>query len=172
MKLTTALALVLFVLQPVLSMASLPENKSKIVTPSCLDEHNNTLAVDNQNVILWKTTTPNQTLKRSHVSGVIVKLYPDHSGHTHFSAKIGPNANDTVEVIYNMSFGQIKNLNVGMNIEACGDYITSNAPAGGYEASPDGAIVHWIHETNDANKHKAGFLIINQALYGYPNQPL
>lgn len=136
-------------------------------TPECDDDHGNSLSVDNEDVLLWKTTTANQTLKRAHISGKVVALYPDHNGHTHFSAQIGPNRTDTIEVIYNISFGMIKSLTPGMTVEACGDYITSIAPAGIYQASPDKAIIHWIHKTDNPNKHRGGFLIINGTLYGF-----
>ena len=145
--------------------------------PPCLDERGNTLGVDNADAVLWKTTTPNQTLKRGHIAGIISKLYPDHNGHTHFEAKLGPSANETIEVIYNMSFGQINGLSVGQTVEACGDYITSTAPAGGYVASPDGAIIHWIH-MNPGRGHESGFLMIEGTVFGQnlpaggpPNHP-
>lgn len=138
-----------------------------ISIPHCLDDHNNELRVDNQSVLLWKRTTPNQTLKRSHLAGPIVRRYPDINKHIHFSVKIGPAPQDTIEVVYNIDFGPIKNIAVGMMVEACGDYITSNAPTPLHpKPSPDRAIIHWVHKTMNPAKHKGGFLVVNKGLYG------
>ena len=119
----------------------------------------------NDQVIAWKTSTPNQHLERGHVAGIIKEVYPDRNGHTHFSIKIGNGPKDTIEVIYNVEFGAIPNLATGMQVEACGDYITSTAATLQYQASPDDAIIHYIHKSTSRN-HRNGFLMINGALCG------
>jgi len=136
--------------------------------PACLDDNGSVIAVIDDQVVQWKTSEPNGQLLRAHISGPIVKLYPNQSGHAHFSVKIGTGPKDTLEVIYNLSFGAIAHVAVGMQVEACGDFINSYAPENGYQASPDGAIIHWIHKS-DSQSHKGGFLEINGVLYGQGN---
>ena len=136
--------------------------------PACLETNGQVIPVIDDQVIKWKTTTPNQYLARAHISGIIQKLYPMRSGHAHFSIKIGPAANDTIEVIYNVSFGALPTLAAGMQVETCGDYITSTAQSGSYQASPDGAIIHWIHKAMN-NRHLSGYLAINGVTYGLLN---
>lgn len=126
------------------------------------------LPIDDQEVLGWKTSTKNQFLARAHVEGTLTKVYADETGHAHFEIELGSGSNDGLEVIYNLSFGALPQLHEGMHVEACGDYITSNAPAGGYQASPDGAIIHWIHKSNDAS-HDSGFLAIDGVVYGEGN---
>lgn len=124
-----------------------------------------TLAVNNSQVINWKTTTRNQFQSRGHVQGKLINVYPDHSGHNHFEVQIGSNQSDTIEIIYNQSFGAIPTIAPGADVEACGDYITSNAPTGHYPASPDGAILHWVHAATSSG-HPSGFVAIDGVVYG------
>jgi hypothetical protein len=130
--------------------------------PDCMD-HGQILPLNNAQVLSWKSTTANQFLARGHISGTLGKIYPDHSGHNHFQVIIGSNPNDTIEVIYNQSFGALAPLNPGSVIEACGDYITSNA-ASKYPASPDGAILHWVHK--GTGSHDGGYVDIDGDLDG------
>jgi uncharacterized protein DUF3465 len=124
-----------------------------------------TLAPNEAQVINWKNTSQNQFHSRAHVVGTLVQQYPDHSGHHHFKVKIGPNTSDTVEVIYNESFGALPQVQPGSQIEACGDYITSKKKSGPYPASPDGAIIHWVHRAPNSN-HDSGFLIVDGIVCG------
>jgi hypothetical protein len=130
------------------------------------------LAINNAQVLQWKRTTENQRHERGHVQGNVVRVYPDRNGHEHFAIQIGPDqAHDTVEIIYNQDFGAVPDPQVGMAVEACGDYITSTAPSPGpngqvYPASPDGAIVHWVHMAPDRSGHHSGFLMVNGVLTG------
>ena len=133
--------------------------------PDCL-ENGKAIPVDNAEVIQWKSTTPNQTLKRAHVEGTVDRVFPTRNGHNHFKIKIGPNADDTLEVVYNVSFGALPSIHEGLPIEACGDYITSTQAADGYEASPSGAIIHWIHRTTNPKKHDGGYVTVDGKLFG------
>jgi hypothetical protein len=135
--------------------------------PECLDDSGNVLPVDDLQAIHFKTGTPNGATSRAHVSGPITKIYPNASGHDHFEITLSNNPGDTLEVVYNISFGALPTLKVGMTVEACGDFINAYAPENGYQASPDGALIHWIHRTNSA--HPAGFTIVNGVLYGQGN---
>ena len=135
--------------------------------PACLDDNGNELPVDDAQAIEYKTSTPNGSTSRVHAAGPITKIYPDQNGHNHFEISLGNAAGDTLEVVYNISFGALPTLELGMSVEVCGDFINSYAPENGYQASPDGAIIHWIHKTNSS--HPAGFTIIDGVLYGQGN---
>ena len=91
------------------------------------------------------------------------QIFPDHSGHRHFSLKIGPADDNHIEVIYNLSFGNLPVPHLGDNVEACGDYITSIAQTGSYPPSPDGAIIHWVHRSPSG--HDSGYVILNGTKY-------
>ena len=134
-------------------------------TPSCL-AGGQELLVNNEAVLNWKTNTKNQYRNRGHIKGTLVKHLPDHSGHHHYEVQIGSNQNDLIEVIYNEQFGPVPAANAGAEFEACGDYITSNAPAGHFPASPDGAIVHWVHQSPNPKSHDSGYLIVNGVVCG------
>ncbi len=146
---------------------SKPVPHPPVSSQHCIDTNGKELNDDPGKVINWKLSTANQFKARARVSGTISKIFSDQNGHNHFEIKIGPNDNDTLEVIYNISFGSLGSIKTGMNVDTCGDYITSNAPTGTYPASPDGAIIHWIHATNNPQKHLGGFLIIDNVVYGY-----
>ncbi|MGZ3697557.1 MAG: hypothetical protein ACXWPM_09985 [Bdellovibrionota bacterium] len=124
------------------------------------------LPVNNSQVLHWKRTTPNQYHDRAHVQGPVVQDYDDRNGHTHFEIKIGNGPDDTIEVIYNTEFGAMPHPAQGTMVEACGDYITSNAQSGPNPASPDGAIVHWVHQSPTPQNHPSGFVMLNGSLYG------
>jgi hypothetical protein len=140
-------------LLPILALAS----------PDCLDR-GTPLPVDNAKVIAWKSTTQNQFQARAHLQGPIKQVYPDHSGHHHFEIQLDDA--DTIEIIFNEDFGAVPTLHAGMQVEACGDYITSIAQSGPYPASPDGAIVHWVHMSPNLSRHPSGYLVIDSVLYG------
>lgn len=134
--------------------------------PNCLGSQGQSLPEMDAQVILWKTTTPNQFLARAHIVGAISDIYPDHNGHTHFAVIFNARPQDNLEIVYNQSFGMLPHLAVGMTVEACGDYITSDAPTTQYPASPAGAILHWIHRNPKGAGHPSGYLMINGSVYG------
>lgn len=133
-------------------------------TPNCLGQQGQVLAVNDNQVITYKSSTPNQFLARAHIQGILEHAYADKTGHNHFEVKIGPRPQDNIEVVYNQSFGPLPTLAPGMTIEACGDYITSNAPTSRYPASPDGAIIHWVHRSTGG--HAGGYVVVNGVLCG------
>lgn len=124
------------------------------------------LLVNNEAVLAWKRTTKNQYHNRAHIQGTLVNVYPDHSGHHHYEVKIGLNSNDLIEVIYNEQFGKVPPIKLGASFEACGDYITSNAAVGHFTASPDGAIVHWVHKSPNPQAHDSGFIAVDGVVCG------
>lgn len=137
---------------------------ASVSTPDCIDG-GAPLAVNNDTILNWKQTTANQFKARGHILGSLQKIYPDHTGHTHFEVKIGAGNKDTIEVIYNEEFGRMPDLVIGMKVEACGDYITSNKPGRSYPASPDGAILHWVHKAMGGS-HPGGYVTLNGVVYG------
>ncbi len=148
--------------------------KPKPPTPSpkppaqvqCVD-HGKNLDIINEQVLIWKEQTPNQFLARARVKGLLTKNYGRRNGHEHFQIQLGKDFNSTLEVIYNEDFGALPELVPGASVEACGDYITSDAPTSQYPASPDGAIIHWVHRSNNEKKHNSGYVIINGKVFGY-----
>lgn len=137
-------------------------------TLDCLDK-SQPVPIDNAEVLNWKDSTNNQFLARAHIEGTLTKVYPQKSGHTHFEVKIGPKPTDTIEAVYNNSFGKLPALKSNMKIEACGDYITSTQETPQYPPSPDGAIIHWIHRNPKPSGHDSGFLMIDGVPYGQGN---
>jgi len=136
-------------------------------SPLCMSK-GQPLPLNNEQVLNWKHTSRNQFKSRGHIEGTVGKVYNDATGHRHFQIVIGSNANDTIEVIYNEKFGKIPGsaLQQGAHVETCGDYITSNSKAGRYNASPDGAIIHWVHESTNS-RHDSGYVMIEGQVYGF-----
>jgi hypothetical protein len=137
--------------------------------PSCLDNQGNQMAVDNSSAIVLKTSTPNEYLTRVHVSGTVTQQYESENGHAHFGISIGPNPTDTLEMVYNESFGPLPLPTPGMTVEACGDFINSFKATSQYPASPDGAIVHWVHKNPSGHGHPSGYLVMNGLVCGQGN---
>lgn len=129
--------------------------------PACYG-NSGPIPVINGQVLDWKTSTPNGTLLRAHVKGTVGTVYPDRNDHHHFSLQLG---SGSVEIVFNEDFGATPEIQTGMTIEACGDFINEFEPNNGYPASPDGAIVHWVHRSNSP-KHASGYLVIDGTLYG------
>ena len=135
-------------------------------SPPCVDGIGNELQIDNSRILKFKSSTPNQFLSRGMISGVVQDRYADRRSHYHFQVKIGPKPGDTLELIYNIHFGAINRIIPGMNVIACGDYITSNAPTEVYEPSPDGAILHWLHYSPRPERHPHGWLELDGEVFG------
>jgi hypothetical protein len=159
MKSKSRSALILSLLIPaVLFSAELP--------PECISD-GKAISINNETVLNWKKSTPNQFHGRGRVEGAINAVYPDRNGHNHVQIVIGKGQTDTIEVVYNEDFGRLPKLAVGMQAEACGDYITSNAATDRYQASPDGAIVHWVHKNpNRSSGHPNGYLMLDGFVFG------
>ena len=135
-----------------------------VAAPACLN-HGQTLTMNDDQVAQWKHTSANEYHDRGHVNGTVTSLYADETGHRHFQLTMNSSTPETIEIVYDLKFGALPPLKAGDMIEACGDYITSNAPYQGYPISPDGALIHWVHRTDTAS-HDAGFLTINGQVFG------
>jgi hypothetical protein len=149
------------------SLGALPSWGSGGQIPPCLDKNQNVIPIENERVLEMKKSTPNQYKTQSHVMGPITEIYPDSSKHQHFAIQLGQSPDEGLEVIYNIEFGDLPELKIGMMVEACGEYITSNAPSR-FPASPMGAIIHWVHinPRGGAKAHPSGFVAIDSYLYG------
>lgn len=133
----------------------------------CMDGHNMITMHNNQQVMYWKQSTPNNTKKRAFVSGVVESVDPDRNGHAHFYLRIGAGMGKLpiIEIVFNNSFGTLPKIYPGMKMEVCGDYITTLVQNGPYPPSPAGAIIHWVHESNSP-RHADGFVMIGDDIYG------
>jgi hypothetical protein len=162
MNLISTFKKVLFSFAILVSITPPSYSAETIVDDTCLS-NGKPIDVINEQVIQWKANTANAFLARARIQGTVDQVFPDHSGHRHFSLKIGPNPTDHIEVIYNLSFGNLPVPTIGMTAEACGDYITSIAQTGAYPPSPDGGIIHWVHRS--PHGHEAGYVILNGIKY-------
>lgn len=141
--------------------------------PECLDKQRQAIRGNsNEDVIRWKSTQKNQYLDRALVTGKFVRLLNNKTSHLHFDMELdarpdgsNPTSNH-LEVVYNREFGEIPNIREGAVVVACGDFINSFAQAGRYPPSPVGAIIHWVHKSNNVPKHSHGFVAIDGVVYG------
>jgi hypothetical protein len=140
--------------------------------PSCDANNGAPLSVDNARVVEFKFSTPNQFLERARVKGPVTRILGRRPSHDHFEIQIGPRQQDTLEVVFNRDFGNPA-VKLGDAVEACGDYITSNAPTPRYQASPSGAIIHWVHENPRNSGHPHGYVVVNgRYLHGFGRTPI
>lgn len=126
--------------------------------PPC-NAHGTLLQQNDSQVENWEDTAQHQFQGRAHIFGHIKQLYRDQTGHKHFSVQIGATSEDAVEIVYNETFGALPALSTGMEVEACGDFISVG------RQSPDTAIVHWVHKS-DTPSHDSGYVAINGVVYG------
>ncbi len=132
----------------------------------CLDKQRQSMTYNNSQVVTWESSTPDQYLDRGLVYGTIQTIYPNKTGHTHFALSMAGGGG--IEIIYNDEFGELPALKPGMQVIACGDYITVGPKA--RLPSPMPAILHWVHfnpGTRDGGRHPGGFLIIGGSPYGF-----
>ncbi len=139
------------------------------VPPPCRDKRKDILEIDNERALMVKKTKPDQTQVRARISGKVQKIYKDQTEHDHFSIQIGSKPGESVEVVYSQDFGKIpeERLKVGAVVEACGDFIVSKKKTKRYPPSPDGAIIHWVHRSNDPKRHPDGYVLVDRVLYGF-----
>jgi hypothetical protein len=140
--------------------------------PTCLDRNRQPIRGDNNDEVLrWKEETKNQYKDRALIDGVLVSVLLDRRSHLHLEVNLEGDERSTdprqhIEIVYNKAFGEVGDLQPGMPVQACGDYITSREQSGPYKPSPVGAIVHWVHKSNTPDRHSHGFLAIDGKLYG------
>ena len=124
---------------------------------------------NNDQVLQWKTSTRSGFTARAFIVGVLVAILTDQGAHLHLEVDLSNHGNgraEHLEVIYNKQFGEVPPLRLGMEVQACGDYITSTQVNNGYPPSPVGAIIHWIHMSPKPDRHPSGFLVIDGHLTG------
>jgi hypothetical protein len=136
--------------------------------PPCLDDQYRPLNIDNAHVLRLRESTQDQYKDRAFVNGVVTNVYADRTGHNHFALNLDSHPAGDIEIIYNQKFGRIPQIVPGMNVLACGDYITAGPRS--RLPSPMGAIIHWVHYNpgdRDGGKHPHGFIGVNGRIYGY-----
>jgi hypothetical protein len=124
---------------------------------------------NNEQVLRWKESTQSGYTARAFVVGVLVGILTDQGSHLHLEVDLSNKStarSEHLEFVYNKEFGEVPPLRIGMEIKACGDYITSTQRNGGYPPSPVGAIIHWIHMSPKPERHPSGFLVIDGKLTG------
>lgn len=129
-------------------------------------------SVNNEQVLQWKESTQSGYTGRAFVQGVVVGTLVDRGSHLHLEIDLSNVSNtrsDHLEVVYNKQFGEVPTYRQGSMVQACGDYITSTQRNGGYDPSPVGAIIHWIHMSPKENRHPSGFLAIDGQVTGLVN---
>ncbi len=143
--------------------------------PVCEDNRGRAMQPNNEQVLAWKTSTPNQYTDRGFITGTLVGVLLDKGSHLRLDVFVGPDRtggrNTDIELVYNRAFGDVRSqLRPGMQVAACGDFINAFAPTGRYPASPVGAILHWIHKKMRGS-HPNGFMMIDGQLYGQEDAP-
>jgi hypothetical protein len=141
---------------------------SSAQTVATCRDHGKVLADMDAQALQWKTTESSGFQARALLTGTVDEVFPDHTGHRHFSIKIGPGTEDRVEVIYNESFGAMPLPQTGTSVQACGDFIVATSQNGGYPPSPDGALIHWVHKSPHAS-HDDGYVVLDGVAYGNGN---
>ena len=140
--------------------------------PDCVDQ-GRVLSFNNQQALDWKADprVPSGFKEQLYVEGDVVEILPRRTGHDHFTIRIGAGSQDLIEVVYSNAFGELPEPSVGTHVAACGEYIKSVMPNGGYPASPAGAIIHWVHKnprlSPGRSGHDHGFVVVDGALYGW-----
>ncbi|MCO5141825.1 MAG: hypothetical protein M9962_01900 [Oligoflexia bacterium] len=141
--------------------------------PECKDQNRKPMRENNRQVLDWKRSSKNQFKSRALIVGELKSTILNRGSHLHLQVDLFKDIGDEtdtidhIEIVYNKSFGNITNLQPGAEVVACGDYITAREKAGNYPPSPMGAIVHWVHASNNPQKHSSGYLLIDGELYGY-----
>lgn len=142
--------------------------------PPCMDQNLNAMPINNEIVLKWKESTPNNFVRRAHIKGIVIPndAVSDRNSHSHFViAILGTTQSGPIEVVYSDQFGLLPAIHEGMQVEACGDYITSTGrggPDNEFPPSPVGAIIHWLHKSwQPLDRHPSGFLAIDGVVYGY-----
>ena len=147
----------------VISFAGGRQQQSPV--PECMDGRR-ALSEMNQEVLDLRTNKPSGYKARALVQGQVEEVYADSGDHLHFSIRIGKAADDRIEVVYNTSFGRMPIPQKGEEVIACGDYIVSTSQNGKFPPSPDGAIIHWVHQS-PGKGHDHGFVHMSGVLYGF-----
>jgi hypothetical protein len=160
----------------VLAMGLMPAPSEALVRPrdvrepstglQCVDAGGKPMAVDNAQVVKWKTGTRNAWRSRAYVSGKVVRDFGDRNDHAHFEIQIGEGPHATLEVVFNKSFGRLPEIRKDQVVSACGVYITSIAQTGPYPPSESGAIIHWVHHNPSGRGERDGFITIDGVPFG------
>lgn len=139
--------------------------------PVCNDNGARPLSVNNSQVLQLKAVK-NARPVRALVAGKVSQVFRtlcNNKGtcHDHFEIQIGSNENDVLEVVYSSDFGALSKVQVGADVQACGDFINTSAQGPGRgPVSPSGAIIHWVHKSGCMD-HENGYVAIDGKLFGF-----
>ena len=137
---------------------------SAFAAPACLDDNGQDVGINNDDIVNWEGSTRVNFSARGHIQGQLTEVLPDLSGHKHFNVQVGDSEDQVVEVIYEQQYGRLPTLQVGMSVEACGDYITVKPHSSGTTGYAHG-ILHWVH-ASDNDSHPDGYVAIDGTVYG------
>lgn len=138
------------------------------VVPDCMAGKQE-IRINNEQVLNLKKTARNGVEYRAFVAGRLVQSPWIKNKHVRFIMSIGPDKKDLLEVIYNLKFGAMPQISPTAEIKVCGDFINSNQRHNGYDASPAGAVIHWVHFNPGTREmqHEHGFIMVDDKLVGF-----
>jgi len=114
----------------------------------------------NEKVLEWKARK--NFRDRAMASGQLARVIRIRKTHVHFEVQLAKQPSARIEIVYNRKFGDLPALQAGMQVDVCGDYITT-------QDSSTGAIIHWVHYNpgnRDGGKHEHGYVVIDGVVYG------
>ncbi len=137
--------------------------------PTCMGT-DSALTIDNERALELKNSNSGAAI-RANVAGKVERIFKEQCNskgtcHDHFEIRLGENSDDVLEVVYSMDFGDLPKLQIGDDVQACGDFINTNVNPKRGPASPSGAIIHWVHRSTCMD-HESGFVTINGTLFGF-----
>ena len=149
-------------------LASLNPAFASAADPTCIGV-GAAIPIDNARALELKNSNSGAAI-RANVAGKIDRIFNVQCNskgtcHDHFEIKLGPKDKDVLEVVYSNDFGDLPKLQVGDDVQACGDFINTSAPPKAGPASPSGAIIHWVHKSTCMD-HETGFVSVNGTLFG------
>lgn len=163
-----------FCLQLIISILSLSASASYDASsqlPACIGEHSKVLSLTNSQVLQLKQEKDARPV-RALVAGKVSRVFQttcNNKGtcHDHFEIQIGSDSKDILEVVYSNDFGALPKVQVGAEIQTCGDFINTSAQGRGRgPVSPSGAIIHWVHKSGCMD-HENGYVAIDGKLFGF-----
>lgn len=129
--------------------------------PACWSNKDQTnLPVMNEKVLEWKSRK--NFRDRALVTGQLARVVRMRKTHAHFEVQLAREPSAKIEIVYNREFGELPELRSGMQVDVCGDYITTTN-------SSTGAIIHWVHFNpgdRDGGVHEHGYVVIDGVVYG------
>lgn len=115
-------------------------------TELCYVTDNVLTEIDNESVLNAKENLPDGTIQWAWIRGTMLRQTNPTDRHYKFAVQIGPLETDTVELVYNKRFGTLPLPAAGDIVEACGEMIVNRDGTLRYNGSPEGVLIHKLHE--------------------------